>query len=71
MKRCKEILIAAVFAMIAFPATAILPRTELQPFWMRVFDVERTDSATRGSVRFQSIPKCPLRITYINYALQT
>lgn len=29
-------LIVAVFAMIAFPATAILPLTERQPFWMRV-----------------------------------
>ena len=52
----KNILILTSFAALALTANAFLPKTELQPHWLRVTDVERTDSATRVGIRLQNIP---------------
>ncbi|MDE6521429.1 MAG: TlpA family protein disulfide reductase [Muribaculaceae bacterium] len=54
--KIKNISILTSFAALAFTANALLPKTELQPRWLRVTDVERTDSATRVGIRLQNIP---------------
>ena len=42
---------------IAMSAQAILPKTETSCHWMRITDVERTDSSTRVGVRLQHLPR--------------
>lgn len=56
MKIYKYLFILVACVATSFNSYAILPRIELQPFWMRVTDVEQTDSATRVGIRFQNIP---------------
>ncbi len=50
-----------LFSMLCLPAMfmsayAIVPKTETTCRWMRVTDVERTDSSTRVGVRLQNFP---------------
>lgn len=42
---------------IVMSAQAIVPKTETTCHWMRVTDVERTDSSTRVGVRLQNYPR--------------
>lgn len=49
----QHITLLTFFTALAFTANALSPKIELQPSWIRVLDVERTDSATRVGVRFQ------------------
>ena len=41
---------------IAMSAFAIVPKTETSCYWMRITDVERTDSSTRIGVKLQHHP---------------
>lgn len=45
-----------ILAFSAICANALVPKVDLHPCWIRVRDVERTDSATRIKVRFQYFP---------------
>ena len=42
---------------IVMSAQAIIPKTETSCHWMRITDVERTDSSTRVGVRLQHLPR--------------
>lgn len=54
-RNINNLIFFTVFAALAFTANALSPKIELQPSWIRVLDMERTDSAIRVDVRFQ----CP------------
>lgn len=61
--KIKNLSILTGFAALAFTANAILPKTELQPRWLRVTYVERTDSATRVGIRLQNFPNYWVRFS--------
>ncbi|MDE6695717.1 MAG: hypothetical protein K2K25_02445 [Muribaculaceae bacterium] len=56
MKRFKIISLFVSCLAISFNSYALLPKIDLQPIWVRVTEVELTDSATRVGLRLQNIP---------------
>lgn len=52
----KHLSVILACACMVFYANALTPKVDLQPRWIRILDVLRTDTATRVDIRLQHLP---------------
>ncbi len=61
--KTKRISLLLCFIAVFISAFAIMPKTETSNRWMRITDVERTDSALRVGIRLQNYPHYWVKIS--------
>ncbi len=61
--KTKRLFLLFCFITVFLSVLAIMPKTETSTRWMRITDVERTDSALRVGIRLQNYPHYWVKIS--------